>query len=117
LLLPAPGDRASHRAVHDAAGTADDEPDNEPQETKRRGGYRPWAELLKRTFDINVLCCPSCQGRMRLLAMVTESKSIHRYLAKIGEPTEPGTLASRGPPFWKSVVLRQKMLEGAKLGA
>ena len=74
----------------DAAGTADDEP---PQETKRRGGHRPWAELLKRTFDIEVLSRPSCRGRMRLLAMVTESKSIHRYLAKIGEPTSTHRLS------------------------
>src|SRR5260370_28426588 len=40
--------------------------------TGRRGGYRPWAELLKRTFEIDVLACPTCQGRMRLLAMVTD---------------------------------------------
>jgi len=55
---------------------------------------------------------------MRLLAMVTDPKSIRRYLAKVGEPTEPPARSpSRGPPFWKSVVLRQKMLEGADLGA
>ena len=72
---------------------------------------------MKRTFDIDVLCCPNCQGRMRLLAMVTEPGSIRRYLAKIGEPTDPPARSpSRGPPFWKSFVLRHKMLEGDVVG-
>jgi hypothetical protein len=69
-----------------------------------------------RTFDIDVLCCPS-HGRMRLLAMVTEPRSIRRYLAKIGEPTDPPARSpSRGPPFSKSVVLRRTMLEGDVVG-
>jgi hypothetical protein len=102
-------------ACHDAVGTTDHEYEQEP---KRRGGYRPWAELLKRTFEIDVLSCPTCQGRMKLLAMVTDPNSIRRYLARVGEPTDlPARSSSRGPPFWKSVVLRQKMLRGADLGA
>jgi hypothetical protein len=32
--------------------------------------------------------CPTCGDRMKLLAMVPDRKSITRYLAKIGEPTE-----------------------------
>ncbi len=84
-------------ACPDAIGSTDKEQEREP---KRRGGYRPWAELLKRTFEIDVLSCPTCQGRMRLLAMVTDPKSIRRYLARVGEPTEPPARSpSRGPPF------------------
>jgi hypothetical protein len=30
---------------------------------KRPGTYRPWAELLKRTFDVDVLECGVAQGR------------------------------------------------------
>ena len=45
---------------------------------------------------------------MRLLAMVTDPKSITRYLRALDEPTEPPTRASaRGPPYWKSRVLRR----------
>ena len=48
---------------------------------------------------------------MKLLAMVTEPGSVRRYLLRIGEPTDvPARSPSRGPPFWKSVVLRLKML-------
>jgi hypothetical protein len=40
--------------------------------TKHAGRYRRWAELLKRTFDIEVLDCPNCHRRMKLLAMITD---------------------------------------------
>ena len=46
---------------------------------------------------------------MKLLAMVTEPKSITRYLAKTGEPTSvPAPSPNRGPPYWKSSVLRRR---------
>ena len=54
----------------------------------RRSHYRPWAELLKRTFGFDVLTCPRCEGRMRLLAMVTDAKSVARDLRGLGEPTD-----------------------------
>ncbi len=54
----------------------------------RRGCYRPWAELLKRTFGFDVLTCACCGGRMKLLAIVTDPQSVARYLRGIGEPTE-----------------------------
>jgi hypothetical protein len=75
--------------------------------------YRAWAELLKRTFDIDVLECPKSHGRMKLLAMITDGASVERYLTKLGEPTDaPARSASRGPPYWKSRVLRLKSLAG-----
>jgi hypothetical protein len=80
---------------------------------KPAGTYRAWAELLKRTFDIDVLECPHCHGRMNLLAMITAGESIARYLAKLGEPTDvPGRSPSRGSPYWKSRVLCVKATPG-----
>jgi len=74
----------------------------------RRGPYRPWAELLRRTFGFDVLQCPRCEGRMRLLAMVTDPNSITRYLRALGEATDLPTQApARGPPYWQSRVLRR----------
>ena len=70
--------------------------------------YRPWAELLKRTFEIDVLRCDRCQGRMRLVALVLEDKSIARFLRTVGEPTSlPLRAPARGPPYWQSRVLRR----------
>jgi hypothetical protein len=48
---------------------------------------------------------------MRLLAMVKEPTNVARYLAAIGEPTEvPRRSPGRGPPYWKSRVLRRQVL-------
>ena len=46
---------------------------------------------------------------MKLVAMVTDRTHIARYLASIGEPDDvPARAPSRGPPYWKSIVLRRK---------
>ncbi len=90
---------------------------NRPRRRARRatpaaqtGGsrYRPWAELLKRCFSIDVLQCASCGGRMKLVALLTDLQQVRRFLRSIGEPTEPPPREpARGPPFWKSRVLRR----------
>jgi len=82
-------------------------------ERPKRAGttYRPWAELLARTFSVDVLECPNCRGRMKLIALVKDPKQISRFLSHLGEPTDaPRRAANRGPPFWKSTVLRQRAL-------
>ena len=73
--------------------------------------YRPGAELLARTFAVDVLACPKCHRRMRLLAMVEEPASVARFLAPMGEATEVARRSpGRGPPYWKSRVLRRQAL-------
>ena len=48
---------------------------------------------------------------MKLLAMVKKPASMVRYLATAGEPTEvPPRSPGRGPPYWKSRVLRRQVL-------
>jgi hypothetical protein len=79
-ILPVPP-REEHRAA------PDDHHDDKPLHNGSR--YRPWAELLKRTFQIDVLCCPKCQGRMKLVAMVTDPKSVTRLLRALVDPTFP----------------------------
>ena len=84
---------------------------DEPGTLERGRANRPWAELLTRTFAADVLSCPRCQGRMRLLAMVKEPTNVARCLADHrradrGARRSPG----RGPPYWKSRVLRRQVL-------
>ena len=108
VLAPASAWRA-RIAPHPPAVATEEE--GQTSKPKRRGcsGYRPWAELLARTFQVDVLECPKCKGRMKLVAMVTKPKSVARYLASIGELADvPGRSPGRGPPYWKSTVLRQK---------
>jgi len=82
-----------------------------PEPPRRGCTYRPWAELLRRTFAIDVLECPRCKGRMKLLAMVTDTKSIRRFLVSTDEPLDAPTRSpNRGPPFWQSTVPRRNAL-------
>ena len=68
--------------------------------SRAKGRYRPWAELLKRTFSFDVLACPDCGSRLRLVAMMTEAASITRYLRALGERVEaPSRSPPRGPPY------------------
>jgi hypothetical protein len=65
--------------------------DGETVVPERRGTYRPWTELLKRTFDFDILQCASCGGRMKLLALVTDSSSVARTsVPSVNRPTHPG---------------------------
>ena len=69
----------------------------------RRCRYRPWAELMRRTFALDVLCCPRCSGRLRFVALMTEPMEIRRYLRALGERTDaPERSPARGPPYWRS---------------
>ena len=59
---------------------------------------------------------------MKLLALVKGPASIARYLATVGEATEvPQRSPGRGPPHWKSRVLRRQVLgeedEGGRRGS
>ena len=86
-----------------------------------RSRYRPWAELLKRTFQIDVEQCPNCGGRLKLrslvmvlrpLLSVVEALNIERLLSYLGEPLEPPKRApARDPPYFQSKVLRRKFGE------
>jgi hypothetical protein len=49
---------------------------------ERESRYRPWAELLKRAFGMDVLQCSHCQARMKLPAMLTDPNSVARYTSR-----------------------------------
>ena len=80
-----------------------------PKPATHRSGYRPWAELLKRSFALDVQTCNRCGARAKFIALVTKPASIERFLRHLGEPTEvPALSPARGPPFWRSRTLRRK---------
>jgi hypothetical protein len=57
---------------------------------KRRIG---WAALLKRTFEIDVLRCVRCSGRMKLVAVVMTVDAIRETLVGIGVSPRPPPIA------------------------
>jgi hypothetical protein len=61
-------------------------------------GYE-WAELMRRTFGIDVLDYPRCGGRLRLLALIEHARIVERILRHLGLPTDrPEPLPARAPP-------------------
>src|SRR5262244_4337285 len=51
-----------------------------------RSRYWTWAALMRRAFDLDVLCCPRCAGRMELIATIDDPAVIHRILAQLALP-------------------------------
>jgi hypothetical protein len=64
------------------------------------GRTRPsWAELMQRVFAIDVLECPSCGGRMKPIAEITDKRVARKMLEHVGLGGEDSTpLPARGPP-------------------
>jgi len=51
-----------------------------------------WAELMKRVFSIDVLECPRCKGRMRILCAINPPEAIRKILDCFGLPSRPPPL-------------------------
>jgi uncharacterized protein YbaR (Trm112 family) len=56
---------------------------------------RPWAALMRRAFDLDVLACPRCGGRLRLIATVEDPGTIRAIL---GAVAGSGGREGRAPP-------------------
>jgi hypothetical protein len=102
--------------VPDAAAASEDEPARGPDEgssgradalvmasvaappetsatpSERHGRNYTWSELMKRVWELDVLECPRCHGRMRLLAAIHQPDATRGILECLGLP-------SRAPPI------------------
>jgi hypothetical protein len=57
-----------------------------------------WATLLRRSFDVDVLACAHCGGRLRVLGEVTDAAAIRLVLESLGLPTAaPCAARARDP--------------------
>lgn len=75
-----------------------------PDAARRRARGEHWAELMRRTFGFDVLACPRCGGRLRLIALIEQAAVIRRILRHLGQPSEvPAPRAARDPPLPGSV--------------
>jgi hypothetical protein len=94
ILAPAAGYRSAVVPV----STAEAPPKRQPPE--RPTPYRlPWADLLRRVFLLDLLECPRCHGRMRIVAAVTEPAAVEKILQHLGERlTVPFIAGARAPP-------------------
>ena len=54
--------------------------------------------FLARVFAVDVTRCPSCGGRLGLVAVLSDPASIGRYLIGVGLAAEPPAIAAARPP-------------------
>ncbi len=54
-----------------------------------------WAQLMARAFEVDVLCCGRCGGRLRLIATILDPAAIRALLGSLAVPTET---PDRAPP-------------------
>jgi len=67
-------------------------PSSKPKANTGTRTYRlPWADLLKKVFAVDVLACPDCGGRLKIIAFISDDAVARRILLHLG-------LDSRGPP-------------------
>lgn len=62
-----------------------------------------WAELMKRVWEVDVLKCDRCGGRMRILAAIHSPDAIRGILECLGLPT-------RAPPICPAIWDEQQLL-------
>jgi hypothetical protein len=75
------------------APTPTGEQDVQPEAAKPRRPrpkYRAWADLMRRVFEMDVLVCSRCGGRMSVLATIDDPAAIQRILTHLGLSTEAG---------------------------
>ena len=54
---------------------------------------------MRRAFGFDVLACPRCGGRLRLIALIDQASVIQHILGHLGLPTEiPASTPARAPP-------------------
>jgi len=69
-----------------------------------RRRYFAWADLLRRVFAIDILACPDCGGRLRLLATIEERAVVEKILTHLGLPADlPQPSAARTPAWLPGV--------------
>jgi hypothetical protein len=77
--------------------------DHEARRPAERRGWR-WAALMPRTFGFDVLACPRCGRRLRLVALIEDASVVGRILRHLGLPdTLPVPRPARAPPATKTV--------------
>jgi hypothetical protein len=95
---------AGREAGLTASATAPAGEADSAETARRHARGQGWASLMARTFGFDVLACPRCGGRLRLIALIEEAAVIDRILRHLGLPTEtPAPRPARAPPLLAGV--------------
>jgi hypothetical protein len=67
-------------------------PRPEVDASPRTPGAWTWPALMRRVFDLDVLACPRCGGRLRVIAVVQDPAVVRTILTHVSR-----TLSSEAP--------------------
>jgi len=97
-VIPEP--EASSPPRHPGCQSGVEPPATDLGKAKKKRGCQPrnypWATLMSRVLELDVLACPRCGGRMRIVAASNPPDAIRKILACLGLPT-------RAPPIAPAV--------------
>ena len=80
---------APYRMATPASGSAGAAPGaGAPPAAYVRPTYVAWADLLRRVFALDVVACPDCGGRLRLLATIEERAVVEQILTHLRLPVD-----------------------------
>ena len=82
-------------AASSGLGPADGSETQKPVAERHRKNYT-WSELMKRVFAADVLACPHCGGRLRILSIIYPPQITRKILDHLGIPSRPPPVA---PPM------------------
>jgi hypothetical protein len=103
VLAPAARHRAKVVPKRDTESPAPSTEANPLETETAKPDQRPrnysWAELLHRVFAIDVLACPECGGRMRMLSAVHSPEAIRAILECFGLPARSPPVSPADPRF------------------
>jgi hypothetical protein len=94
-------DPLPHHCSHGRAGTTKTDSGKAKEKRGCRPRNYPWAQLMTRVFGFDVLACPRCGARMRILAAINPPDAIRKVLACLGLPT-------RAPPIARAIWDREE---------
>jgi len=97
-------DDAPSRAPTPANGSPGAAPAPEAEATPAAAYVRPryfaWADLLRRVFALDILACPDCGGRLRLLATIEDRAVVEKILTHLGLPADLPLPSAARTPEW-----------------
>jgi hypothetical protein len=94
--LIVPEDKTTIAPTHSGCPAKTGTTKTDSANTNEKRGMQPrnysWAQLMMRVFEVDVLSCSRCGGRMRVLCAINSPPAIQKILACLGLPT-------RAPPI------------------
>jgi hypothetical protein len=69
-----------------------------------RARYVAWAVMMKRTWGLDVLTCPTCARKMRVVGTITQPDVIRKILEHLRVRSSPLPRAPARDPDWQQTA-------------